>query len=114
MKIFMLIMVSILFAGCGNRGETINKTHRFTLNEELKDCKIYTLISEPNSMGFKQYLQVVRCPNSSTTTNYRNGKRDESVTVVEAPVETEDQKKEQLKASALEKLSPEEIKALGI
>lgn len=114
MKILMLILISFILVSCGEDSRVRNETHRFSLNEELKDCKIYTLISQANSIGANRYLEVVRCPNSSTTTNYRNGKTDEAVTVVEEPLETEEQKKQRLKASALEKLSMDEIEALGI
>lgn len=114
MKSLILIMISFVLVSCGEDSRVKNQTHRFSLNEELKDCKIYTLISEANSIGANRYLEVVRCPNSSTTTNYRNGKSNESVTVVEDSIETKEQKKQRLKASALKKLSMDEIEALGI
>jgi len=103
MKIFILISItSMLFFGCSK--ETEETTYHYSLPEELKDCKIFRLRGDNTST-----LRVVKCPNSNTTTSYSEGKTKMDITVVE-----ENLKQLKLKESALNKLTDEERKALGL
>lgn len=75
MKIAIAALVlSALIVGC-NQSEAFKPNA--PLPQGLKDCKFYN-IWQSGSL-----LRVVRCPNSSTTTNYQSGKTNTSVTVVE-------------------------------
>lgn len=75
MKMYKLIgvMVVLALAGCENRATEVH----YVLPNELKDCKIYYLESTRN-----HDLTVMRCPNSTTSTNYsvQNGKARTPVT----------------------------------
>lgn len=98
-SLFVLSLVLVL-TGCSK--ETKNITEKFILPDGLKDCQVYFLQSSAIN-----HIQVVRCPNSDTTTSYSSGKTRRSVTVVE-------EKEASLKESALNKLSAEEKQALGL
>lgn len=52
--------------------------HPQVLPSELSDCKFYTV--NPDGM---QNITVVRCPNSSTSTQYKSGKTTLSATVID-------------------------------
>lgn len=59
-----LIILTLLLCGCSKSAEQIDSN--YLLPSGLEDCKIYKL----NSEGLSQTLYVVRCPNSSTSTNW--------------------------------------------
>ncbi len=76
MKRITLILLTIFtLAGCESR---TTEVHSFILPEGLKDCKIYDM-----NNGLRRII-VVRCPNSSTSTQYHSGKTSVNTTVVEA------------------------------
>lgn len=52
--------------------------HYPVLPEELKDCRFFQI-----TRGAGEYITVVRCPNSSTTTQYSSGKTKVQTVVVE-------------------------------
>lgn len=78
-KLFVLFLILTLSA-CSK--ETTNISEKYQLPNELSDCKIYRMIAEGGSS-----LTLVRCPNSSTTTDYteRSGKSTNyrSITVID-------------------------------
>jgi hypothetical protein len=58
-----------------------------TLPDGLKDCKFFTV--KPNTDA--SVLNIVRCPNSSTSVNYRSGKSDFTTVTVDSSITPEDQ-----------------------
>lgn len=77
MKKLMFIAVLLTLAGCGDPSAK-DSTDKWMLPDGLKDCKIYSL-----SNGKGSYMQVVRCPNSATTSSYTQGKTSTNITLVE-------------------------------
>lgn len=77
MKYIFVIFISLMLFGCGDP-ETHEATNRFVLPEELKDCKVYSLTH--NQMN---WITVMRCPNSVTSTTYVEGKTTKSSIVVD-------------------------------
>ena len=75
MMVVGLVLVGIL-SGCEK--ETIDKTNHYALTDGLEDCRIYTLHGDNGG-----FMQVIRCPNSSTSTHYKSGKTSYDVTVIE-------------------------------
>jgi len=71
-----LLAVALVLAGCGPRAP-LNKTDEYILPEHLKDCSI-TLINS----GMRE-LYVVRCPNSTVSTKYQEGKTTKRVITVD-------------------------------
>ena len=69
------ILSLVVLTGCE---PSSNKVEYPVLHEDLKDCKFYTI--SRNGLG---KVLVVRCPNSSTTTSYMDGKVSRNITVVE-------------------------------
>lgn len=69
-----LITLTILLtlAGCSDDGITESSFYQSQLPDELKDCKVYN-----------GSLTIVRCPNSTTATHYRKGKRHEDVILID-------------------------------
>jgi hypothetical protein len=59
--------------------ETEESTNQYNLPAELKDCKIHSVGRKDGGSS----IIVVRCPNSNTTTAYRNGKRTDYLTVLD-------------------------------
>lgn len=70
-----LIQVQFLV---GVHWRSSNKVEYPVLHEDLKGCKFYTI--SRNGLG---KVLVVRCPNSSTTASYMDGKVSRNITVVE-------------------------------
>jgi len=74
--IYIIVLMSALFiSGCENKYEEIDYPVR---PPELNDCAIYRL---SNSEGGS--IVVVRCPNSTTSTTYPQGKTQGSSIVVD-------------------------------
>lgn len=62
--IFMALACIALLSGCeAGYSDTSGK---YKLPPELADCKIYALRAD----GLGRNMAVIRCPKSSTTTNY--------------------------------------------
>jgi hypothetical protein len=81
-----MVFVMVSLSGCA-KSATENTSH-YDLPDGLKDCKIFYLGSDNSLTG----ITVVRCPNSSTTTTYKQGKTQRSVSVVEGEVEINGEK----------------------
>jgi outer membrane lipopolysaccharide assembly protein LptE/RlpB len=62
MKKLAMIAAVFLLAGCGNSAKEMAVQ---VLPEGLKDCKFYELVIDGSR------IKVVRCPNSTTTTNWK-------------------------------------------
>lgn len=75
-KLFITTMCTFALVGCNK--SSVELTSKYNIPQELSDCKIY-FVGANNGTG----ITVVRCPNSSTTTSYKQGKATRSVTVVE-------------------------------
>ena len=67
----------ILFAGCNFQPSAKEKVWE-VLPEELKDCKFYNLTDSKGN-----FMRVVRCPLSSTTIQYQNGKTQEIAVIID-------------------------------
>ncbi|MEI1732111.1 hypothetical protein V8P91_17175 [Acinetobacter baumannii] len=81
----VLIALTVLFlAGC--EPKTNEKTGDFILTPDLKDCRIYKL-----SDG-SETITAMRCPNSSTSTQYRAGKSTKTTIVVDGVTYVQEQK----------------------
>lgn len=65
-------------------GTSKDTTVNYQLTEELKDCSIHYMRSKSSFLGIPtNAMYVVRCPNSSTSTNYKKGKSSENATLVD-------------------------------
>lgn len=68
-------VLTVGLAGCSNSASEM----RFSaMPPELKDCKIFAVSNDSGS-----HIKVARCPNSTTTTTYSQGKSQASVIVVD-------------------------------
>ena len=77
MKLLMVVIGVIMLTGCEPSYE--EKTQNFTiLPDELKDCKFYGVRSNTGSNW-----NIVRCPNSQTSTTYSVGKSTATTVVIE-------------------------------
>ena len=65
-KLAPLIGIMYMLVGCSNSATEVNYP---VMPPELKDCKIYKLSNEEGG-----FITIARCLNSTTTTNYKNGK----------------------------------------
>lgn len=72
-----LIIIALALSVLGCEAGYKESTKRFSMPPELSNCKIYDLT---NGGGAK--ITVVRCPLSSTTTAYQDGKIRRSVTIL--------------------------------
>lgn len=73
-----LILATVLSAGLAGCSNSASELHFSALPPELKDCKIFAVNNDSGS-----HIKVARCPNSTTTTTYSQGKRRASVIVVD-------------------------------
>ena len=74
-KILTIAFIAIAFSGCTPAAKDISVD--YAMPEELKDCTITYL------QGKYTYLNVVRCPNSSTSTTYPVGKTTNTTVVID-------------------------------
>jgi hypothetical protein len=77
------ILGLLLLISCGDK-EHIEKTYKYSLPNELQNCKIYYL--SPGDFG--QDMTVIYCPNAITTTSYKkscgkNCRRTVSNTIID-------------------------------
>ena len=73
-KILSVLVLSAMMVGCEDSSKTLRPE---ALPSGLSDCAFYEL------QVTGRRLNVVRCPNSSTSTTYKVGKATNSTTVVE-------------------------------
>lgn len=82
MKKFLIVYIVgiliVLFISSGCEKTYVEATDNYLLPFELQDCKVYYL---SNSGGGS--ITVVRCPNSSTSTNYSSGKAKVNTNVID-------------------------------
>ncbi|OQB10759.1 MAG: hypothetical protein BWY21_00047 [Parcubacteria group bacterium ADurb.Bin216] len=64
----MLSASILLLTACGP--QYVDSSDDYILPEGLKDCKVYDIRGKSSI----QYLKVIRCPVSNTSTSYRAGK----------------------------------------
>ena len=75
MKKTVTVLMLAGLAGCHNGYSESN----FPLRpDELKDCYIGELRNETG-----EHITIARCPNSTTTTNYKSGKTTKATIVVD-------------------------------
>ena len=75
-KLSIVVSISIVLAGCS---PAANQLTFPIVPPELADCKFYHLRSGDLGAG----ITVARCPNSTTTTQYKSGKTTKNVIVVD-------------------------------
>ena len=71
MRLIALALICVVLSGCDS--SPTDATGRYNLPEELKDCSIFYVGS----------LTIVRCPSSSVTTSYMQGKIKETVVTID-------------------------------
>ena len=74
-KLLIIASIALAITGCTPSAKDISE--QYTLPEELSDCTITYL------QGKYTYLNVVRCPNSTTSTTYRVGKTTQTTVVID-------------------------------
>lgn len=78
MVLLCIVLTILVTVGCKSYPPHYEEDKDYTvLPEELKDCKIFNI---SNGWGI---LTVVRCPNSSTSTIYSEGKTIKKVVVID-------------------------------
>lgn len=73
-KIGIIFAIGFGVVGCGS---SANEYLPKVIPAGLKDCKFYEIINNGS------YMQVIRCPNSSTTSVYTVGKSRAYSTVID-------------------------------
>jgi hypothetical protein len=74
-KLLIIASIALAIIGCTPSAKDISE--QYTLPEELSDCTITYL------QGKYTYLNVVRCPNSTTSTTYPVGKTTQTTVVID-------------------------------
>jgi hypothetical protein len=74
-KLLIIASIALAITGCTPSAKDISE--QYTLPEELSDCTITHL------QGKYTYLNVVRCPNSTTSTTYPVGKTTQTTVVID-------------------------------
>ena len=77
MKLLMVVLGVVILTGCEPKYEENTQNFTLLLNE-LKDCKFYGVRSNTGSS-----LNIVRCPNSTTSTTYKSGKTTTTTVVID-------------------------------
>lgn len=75
-----VLFIGFVLAGCS--ASTENRTNLYQMPPEMADCKVFKLEGD----GLTKTLYVVKCPKSTTTTQWeesqgKSGSRSYSVTV---------------------------------
>ncbi|MEX3983841.1 hypothetical protein AB4Y45_33185 [Paraburkholderia sp. EG287A] len=68
--------LALLATGCERSVEVAD----YPLPQELSDCSLFRLQD-----GHGSEITVARCPNSTTSTTFREGKHDETSVIVDGP-----------------------------
>lgn len=76
MKYFYALMCLVLLVSCS---ETREYTQRMNMPAELSDCRMYDVASHDGNIS----ITVMRCPNSTTTTQYKDGKYTEETILID-------------------------------
>lgn len=106
MKKLLILSMVIFLSGCGSEVATSDYTSVIRKDKDLDGCIIKYARDGMNG------IYIARCPNSITTTTFSVGKTKRSVVTIEenAVILTD----EEIRAKAMEKLTPEERKVLGL
>lgn len=110
-SIFAVAIAAImLLGGCSEAGVYSTSYDDIIKKEKaLSGCSVYSV-----SNGNGSNIIIVRCPNSTTSTTYKSGKTTQTTVVAELENLNAQIEELSLKRNALEKLTEEEKKALGI
>ena len=82
MKKFLVILImSLAITACSPTASETSDSYK--IPEELNDCKFFYLYS-PSKSG----LNVVRCPNSSVSTTYMQGKTPTTTVTIDGVIYT--------------------------
>lgn len=74
----MKLIILLILGGCDLRGHSKDASNKYNLPSGLSDCNVYYIGGENGDI-----LTAIRCPNSSTATNYQTGKTRKSVSTIE-------------------------------
>ena len=74
MKYVILLLPVLCLVGCSPR---YTQESYPVVPDDLKECKFYSLVGERNS------IQVVRCPNSTTSATYIEGKATKTTVTID-------------------------------
>ncbi len=86
MKLTILALVGVIsLIGCD--AYVKQTTVSVPLPEELRDCKFFQVKATAES----SVLNIVRCPNSSTSVTYRSGKTEYSTSTIDSTIQAADQ-----------------------
>ena len=79
------ILLAVALTGCErnttNPGTQDPSTNALQLTEGLEDCKMYSF---KRWDGLEDPILIVRCPNSTVSTSYREGKKTRTVITADA------------------------------
>lgn len=76
MKKIAIILAAFALTGCYKNGYSTVKFPETP--QELSDCKFFNMSNDKGT-----HITVARCPNSTTTTNFRSGKVNRSVVIID-------------------------------
>ena len=76
MKYALILLSAFMLSAC--EPKSVDVTNTFVLPDTLADCTI-TVITNTNG----GLLNVVRCPSSSTSTTYQQGKSQQTFVVID-------------------------------
>jgi putative SOS response-associated peptidase YedK len=74
-KYIGIVFAAMIVAGCTNSAKEVVYP---VMPPELKDCKVYAISSESG-----RDITVMRCPNATTSTTYKEGKATRTTIVVD-------------------------------
>lgn len=77
MKKLVVSLIAMVLVGCSPPSST--EQHYGALPEEFKDCKIFRVSNENGT----DRIILARCPNSTTSTTYSEGKSKATTVVVD-------------------------------
>lgn len=80
----LLIVVCLLTLTACEKSTTPRDIKAYNTPPELSDCKMYVLSNGLNN------IVVVRCPNSCTSTTYKEGKTDKTTIVIDGVTYTKE------------------------
>jgi len=72
----LMALTGVVLGGCTK--ETKLESSDWEIPVELKDCQIFRMQNENG-----QYMRVMRCPSSVTSTSYKSGKTTQTAVVID-------------------------------
>lgn len=76
MKYLLMSIAILCLTACDRKYTSVDD--QFSLPPEMKDCKMFSLQST-----YGNVVTAIRCPNSSTTASYMNGKARTNTIVID-------------------------------